>query len=403
MTIPASNFASNLPLETIDKFSKSLAIVEQSYIDEVDTKQLMEYALEGMLENLDPHSVYLNEESLSQLNDSTNGAFGGLGVEVSYKEGQLTIISPMDRSPAALAGIESGDLIYSIEDTLVEKLSLKDAISRLKGEPGTSVKIKVSREGNSQLLDFDIKREVISVPSATSEIIDGKWGYMRLSSFTDKASSEILSELETLVDKNVEGLIFDLRNNPGGLLRAASQISNYFLEEGAYQQNTIVSVSGRDPNKDHSEVITGPDITGGLPLVVLVNSGSASASEVVAGALQDYRRAVIMGKKTFGKGSVQTVIPVENCALKLTTARYFTPNGRSIQAKGITPDIVISSNWKKVDEQEESGMYSEANLSGHLKAEEQNSTIKSSSETINALKDEYIIQQAIDSLKVMQF
>lgn len=404
MLTPFTAFANALPVEQIDKFAQAFTVIKSSYIEDISSDQLMEYALEGMLENLDPHSVYLNEQALSDLNDSTHGAFGGLGIEVSYKKGQLTIISPMDKSPAATAGIMPGDTIYSIENTLVEKLSLKEAISLLKGEPGTAVNLQVSRTGFDDLINFTIERKIISVPSASSQLLEEKWGYVRLSSFTDKAFFEVSSEIDTLMAQKAQGIIFDLRNNPGGLLQAASQISNIFLEEGLYENKEIVSVVGRAGGNNHIEAMQGPDMTKGLPVVVLVNAGSASASEVVAGALQDYRRAVIMGQKTFGKGSVQTVIPLENCALKLTTARYYTPQRRSIQAKGILPDVVIDSNWQQVENTGNKYNYSESSLAGHLENESQvQSTHKAQRETSSALENDYMVQQAIQSLKVMQF
>lgn len=393
-------YAQQLPVEQIDKFSQAFALVRESYVDDVTSEQLMEYAIEGMVENLDPHSAYLDKQSYAQLNDSTHGAFAGLGIEITFRDNMLTIISPLDDSPAAKAGIIAGDRITAIEEILVDNLSLKEAVNKMKGEPGTKVRLQISRPGSGELMDFTVERQIITVPSVTSKVIDNDFGYIRLASFNESAYPQIAEHLQALQKKDIKGLIFDLRNNPGGLLQAATNISNHFLDENKTANATIVSVAGRHHEESHFEEVNGPDNTNALPMVVLVNAGSASASEVVAGCLQDHRRALIIGQRTFGKGSVQTVIPIADCAVKITTARYFTPSGRSIQATGVVPDIEIDESWQKVSNKEQRPGYLEKNLAGHLVAKESEPRPQSSSDH---QEHDYFISQAIQSLKVLKF
>lgn len=392
----------HLPTEQIDKFAQAFSLIQESYIDEISSEQLMEYALEGLLENLDPHSVYLSRQALEDLTDHTEGSFAGLGIEISYESGQLTIISPIDSSPAAKAGLIAGDRITSINGTLVDKISLKDAVNMMKGEPGTTVQIQVMRQEEKNPINFEIERQVISVPSAQGKILNSWCGYVRLSSFTEKAFPEVREHItEFSQNPEIKGIIFDLRNNPGGLLRAASEISNIFLDEQTAKNSRIVSIKGREGSKEFIEEISGKDLSGNLPLVILVNSGSASASEVVAGALQDHRRALIIGQPTFGKGSVQTVLPIGDSAIKLTTAKYYTPLGRSIQATGIKPDVVLNNHWKKVEQDSSSFSYKEKNLAGHLKNEHAAEDLHVKDQD-SLLEEDYMLKQAFQTLKIMR-
>src|SRR5699024_9241308 len=317
-----------------------------------------------MLNGLDPHSAYLDPEAFKELSISTSGEFGGLGIQVQMDNGFVRVVSPIDDTPAKRAGIEAGDLIIRINDKPVKGMTLTDAVKIMRGKPGTKINLTILREGEDGPIKLEIERAVIEVKSVKSRLLGDGYGYVRISHFSSQTGDSLRDQVKTLkkdADGALKGLVLDLRNNPGGVLNAAVSVSDAFINKG-----TIVSMRGRAPNTDQSFAAKAGDILDGHPLVVLVNGGSASASEIVAGALKDNNRAIIMGRRTFGKGSVQTVLPLESgAAIKLTTARYYTPDGDSIQARGIKPDVVVQ-NVKVTPEKSTISPLSEADLSGVL-------------------------------------
>jgi len=354
-----------LPLDELRTFTDVFGKIKSDYVETTEDSDLLENAIRGMLTGLDPHSTYLDPEAYQELRVGTSGKFGGLGIEVGMENGFVKVISPIDDTPAQRAGMQTGDLIIRIDDTPVKGLSLGDAVKLMRGEPGSKILLTVVRESEDKPLKVSITRAVIKVNSVKSRMLDPGFGYVRISQFQSNTGENIInavSELKKEHEANLKGLIVDLRNNPGGVLNAAVAVSDAFLEDGL-----IVYTEGRINDSEMKFKATPTDIVKGAPIVVLVNGGSASASEIVAGALQDHKRAVIMGTTTFGKGSVQTILPIPNgAALKLTTARYYTPSGRSIQAEGIIPDIKLEN--VKLAEMEASAFepIKEANLSGHL-------------------------------------
>jgi carboxyl-terminal processing protease len=327
-----------LPLDDLRIFAEAFDRISSAFVEEVDDRVLLESAVKGMLLDLDPHSAYLDRETFAHLEESTTGNYGGVGLEVDMDDGYIKIISPMDDTPADKAGIEAGDLIIQLDQQPVKGMSLAEAIELMRGEPGSSIKLTIAREGELKPLEITLIREVIEVSSVRHRFLEDGYGYLRIAQFQTNTGADVLAALQEMQqDGSLSGLIIDLRNNPGGVLQAAVDVSNAFIDDGL-----IVYTEGRLPSSDLKFNATSGDQLDGTAIVVLVNLGSASASEIVAGALQDHDRAVIMGTTTFGKGSVQTILPLnENKAIKLTTARYFTPNGRSIQAEGITPDIWV--------------------------------------------------------------
>lgn len=332
----------SLPLQELQAFAEILTQVKDNYVEPLEDSALLEHAIRGMLDGLDPHSAYLNAEEYKDISVSTSGKFGGLGIEVQMHNGFVRVVAPIDDTPASRAGIESGDLIIRIDEKPVKGMNLTDAVRLMRGKPGSKIKLMVMREGGSQPFDVKLTRDIIKVESVRSRVLEPGFGYLRVSTFSGNTGSSVekhLSDLRKEAGDGLRGVVLDLRNNPGGVLTAAVDVSDSFLEAG-----TIVSIRGRGEGNAREFTAKPGDALNGLPLVVLVNEGSASASEIVAGALQDHQRAVVVGRKTFGKGSVQTIVPVRNnAAIKLTTARYYTPNGRSIQATGIAPDIEISA------------------------------------------------------------
>ena len=330
-----------LPLEDLRTFTEVFAKIKNDYVEPIEDTALLEYAIRGMLSGLDPHSSYLVPDDYQELQAGTSGEFGGLGIEVGMEDGFVKVIAPIDDTPAQRAGVEAGDLVIRLDDTPVKGMSLGDAVKVMRGEPGTDIVLTIVREGVDRPIRITITRDVIRVTSVRSRALEPGYGYVRISQFqlrTGESLREAVDELrDEAGDDGLKGLVLDLRNNPGGVLNAAVSVSDAFLEEGI-----IVYTEGRMDDAKLTFSAKGSDILDGTPLVVLVNAGSASASEIVAGALQDHGRAVIMGEKTFGKGSVQTILPLGNgSALKLTTARYYTPSGTSIQARGIVPDIAL--------------------------------------------------------------
>ena len=358
--------------ESLEVFSNILSIVKKNYVEDVETKNLVNGAINGMLNSLDPHSAYLTPELYKDLQSDTQGRFGGLGIEITVKGGILTVVSPIEDTPAAKAGIKPGDQIFKIEDEFTKDMTLVDAVKKMRGLKGTKINLTVRREGVNDLLDFSLMRDIIRVQSVRSRTLEPGYGYVRLAQFQERSDRDLQRALEKLVAEKagLKGLVLDLRNNPGGLLTQAVRVSDLFLESGL-----IVYTEGRIEAQKQKYFAQKDGTWMDFPIVVLVNGGSASASEIVAGALQDHMRAVVLGTKTFGKGSVQTILPLDdNSALRLTTARYFTPKGRSIQATGIVPDILVESVATpegKPDEKKRPGVREE-NLPGHLQNPQQN-------------------------------
>jgi carboxyl-terminal processing protease len=352
--------------EELAIFNNVLSIVEKNYVEPVDDKKLIEGAIEGMLYSLDPHSNFLDAETFKEMQVETKGTFGGLGIEITIKDGYITIVSPIEGTPAYRVGLQSGDKIVKIEGKSTKNMTLIEAVRLMRGPKGTKITISVYREGFTQPEDYTITRDVIKVKSVRSKPLGDGYGYLKIVSFQEKTSQEVQKALKKLRDEGkLQGLVLDLRNNPGGLLDQAVEVSNLFLNGGliVYTEGRVESQKMRfeATSKKHSE---------DYPIVALVNGGTASASEIVAGALQDHRRALILGTTTFGKGSVQTIIPLEGGAgLRLTTARYYTPKGRSIQAKGIEPDIVVREALRtnvEGAEKPEGFVLREENLEGHI-------------------------------------
>ena len=351
--------------ESLESFSNILAIVRKNYVEEVETKNLVSGAINGMLHSLDPHSAYLTPDLYKELQSDTQGRFGGLGIEITVKSGILTVVSPIEDTPAAKAGIKPGDQIFKIEDEFTKDMSLVDAVKKMRGLKGTKINLTIKREGTTDLMEFSLVRDIIRVQSVRSRTLEPGYGYIRLAQFQERSDRDLQRALEKMAAEKtgIRGLVLDLRNNPGGLLTQAVRVSDLFLESGM-----IVYTEGRIEAQRQKYFAQKDGTWNDFPIVVLVNNGSASASEIVAGAVQDHKRAVVLGTKTFGKGSVQTILPLDDSsALRLTTARYFTPNGRSIQATGIVPDIVLE-NTPEEGKAEGSRRPSlrEENLPGHL-------------------------------------
>jgi carboxyl-terminal processing protease len=399
-----SRTAEYLPLDELRTFTDIFARIKSDYVEEVDDKTLLEHAIRGMLSGLDPHSSYLDMEAYKDLRVGTTGQFGGLGIEVGMEDGFVKVISPIDDTPAQRAGVQSGDLIIRLDDAPVKGMTLRDAVGIMRGKPGTDILLTIVREGEEKPLKITVTRDIIKVKSVKNRLIEEGIAYVRITQFQANTGDNLIDAINSLRKENkgeLNGLVLDLRNNPGGVLNAAVDVSDAFLDSGM-----IVYTEGRINDSRLSFKATPNDLLDGMPLVVLVNGGSASASEIVAGALQDHKRALIMGNKTFGKGSVQTILPLnEHTALKLTTARYFTPSGRSIQAEGIEPDIVLDRVKLASIESVPSDHIKEADLSGHLKngtkekkddAEEE---AGKNGDRINLAKQDYALYEAVNVLK----
>ena len=324
--------------DKIDLFGEVLDKINKEYVEEVDQSDTMDAAINGVLQSLDPYSSYMSPKNLEEMQTETKGEFGGLGIEVGMEAGVVKVISPLDNSPAEREGVKAGDYIVKINDTQVQGKTLNEAVELMRGPVGSTLEITVRRVGLRKSLVFNITREIIQVASVKSEVLDEKIGYIRLTSFNENSDDQIKKKIkEFKKNKNIEGYILDLRNNPGGLLGQAIKISDFFLDDGE-----IVSTKGRKKNENQKWFAREGDIINGKALIVLINKGSASASEIVAGALKEHKRAVLVGEKSYGKGSVQSIIPLKNRgAIRLTISKYYLPSGKSISEVGVTPDITV--------------------------------------------------------------
>ncbi len=401
---------SQIQMENVQRFSNALSLIKRYYVKEVDDKVLFDNAIRGMLSGLDPHSSYLDENDFKELQASTNGEFGGLGIEVTMEDGVVKVITPLVDTPAFKSGIKSGDYIIKLGSKSVQGLELKDAVNLMRGPAGSEIDLTVLRKGNAKPLVFKLTREKIEIKSVKNRLLDKQYAYVRLTQFQSTTDKDMLKAIQKMQEESgghLKGLILDLRNNPGGLLDSAIDVSSAFLnKEKNGKQEMIVYTQGRLPGSRFTAMATSNDILKSAPMVVLINNGSASASEIVAGALKDNSRAIILGTRSFGKGSVQTVLPLDEArGIKLTTALYFTPSGTSIQAQGITPDIVveeISIPKGSTDKANFSG-FSEAELSGHLS--NANSTTKNvannqpSGDEVGLLHEDYQLYAALTILK----
>jgi len=360
-----SQSTDDLPLEELRVFTEVYERIQSDHVESVDDEELVRNAIRGMLQGLDPHSAYLAASEYQQLREGTRGEFGGLGIEVGMEDGFIKVIAPIDGTPADAAGIEPGDLIIRIDAQSVKGLDLQEAVERMRGDPGTEIGLSILREGEDAPIEITLERDIIQVESVRARMLEPGFGYLRISQFQSRTGEDVLEAVDELRHESgsLDGLVLDLRNNPGGVLDAAVGVADAFISNGV-----IVSTDGRVESARNEFTATPNDVLNGAPLVVLVNAGSASAAEIVAGALQDQRRAVIMGEPTFGKGSVQTILPLRNGnAVKLTTARYYTPDGRSIQAEGIIPDVEIA-NLRVSDRERTAEVLRESNLPRHLQS-----------------------------------
>ena len=402
--------------KNLEVFSNVLSITQQNYVDDIDTKEALEGAIKGLLTSLDPHSSFLKPQDFKELQDETKGSFSGIGIEITLKDDMLTVVSPIEDTPAFKAGIQAGDRIIKIEDESTKDMSIFDAVKQLRGKKGSEVTISIHREDWTDLEEFTIVRDVIPIHSVRSDILESGYGYVRISNFQRNTTNDLKKSIKELLEESMlKGLVLDLRNSPGGLLDVSVKVADIFLDEGI-----IVSTRGRikDQNLEFSAHGEGPDYD--FPIVVLINGGTASASEIVAGALQDHERALIMGTQSFGKGSVQTIIPMaDGAGLRLTTARYYTPNGTSIQATGITPDVLVPDVPVKEDDDDKEPIkfLREKDLKHHLEnganiePESEPQTIEMSgliSDTVTIdektkekLKDDYQLNTALLVLKSM--
>jgi len=386
----------------LELFTDVLAIIQKSYVEEVDVKELIYGGIRGMLGTLDPHSSFLSPEMYQDMKADTHGEFGGVGMEIVIRDGKLTVVAPIEGTPAYEAGIEAGDVIQSVDGQPVEKLELMQAVRKLRGAKGTAVTLTIWRESFEKPKTYTIIRDIIQIRSVKGRMLEPGYGYVRVSQFQEKTGTDLRRQLEALRAEPAapfKGLILDLRNNPGGLLDQAVSVSDLFIDEGL-----IVYTEGRESGSQMRFTATAEGTEPAYPMVVLINGGSASASEIVAGALGDHGRAVILGERSFGKGSVQTIVPLsDNSGLRLTTARYFTPNGISIQAKGISPDIVVSA--LKLTQDDGVGQVRERDLEHHmerLQAEEESGR-EGEGATLSADdRLDYQLMRALDLLKGLE-
>lgn len=392
--LSATSVSAGEGYEELKTLTEVLSIVKKHYVEEVKTKDLIYAAIKGMLNSLDPHSSFMPPEAYKELQVETKGEFGGLGIQIGVKDGMLTVIAPIEDTPAFKAGIKPGDKIIKINNESTRDMSMQDAVSKMRGAPKTSITISILREGWKEPKDFTMMRDIIKIKSVKSKVLEGNIGYIKVSQFQDQTSADLSAALKKLSEEKITSLILDMRNNPGGLLNSAIDVTGQFLPKG----KLVVYTKTRSGEK--SEFTTEGEKSYDLPMIVLVNQGSASASEIVAGALKDWNRAVILGTQTFGKGSVQTVIPLSDGAgLRLTTSKYYTPKGISIQNTGISPDILVKLEAK--NGAKEHPVLREKDLERHLK-NEQEETRPGEAETSPIEvdeKDDMQLQRATDILK----
>ncbi len=403
------NIPSAFSPQDVQRFTNAISQVKHFYVKDVKDKDIFEGAIEGMLESLDPHSAFLDEEDFNDLKTSTQGEFGGLGIEVTMENSAIRVIAPIDDTPAKKAGVRSGDYIIRIDNKPVKGLKLRDAVKRMRGKQGTKTQLTILRKDTDRPLKIAIVRDIIRIKSVKSELFDEEFGYVRISNFqanTAKDFQKAIKAFKSKNKKNIKGLLLDLRDNPGGLLQSAIEISDALIHNDQKgDEELIVYTKGKSQHSNYEAVANPGDILKGKPIVVLINQGSASASEIVAGALQDNHRALIVGSQTFGKGSVQTILPLDDKhGIKLTTAFYYTPKGNLIQAKGLSPDIKLPENWvaQKPTEDENQRM-KEADLDGHL--ENHLASLEGKQENTNQvpdkLKTDHQLSQAFNILKAM--
>ncbi len=385
--------------ELLNLFGEVMERAKATYVEDVEDKKLIESAINGMLVSLDPHSSYLDAQSFKYMNEQTKGKFGGLGIEVTMEQGVVKVVSPIDDTPASRAGLKPGDYITNIDGANVVGMTLNDAVDKMRGKPGSKVRLTIRRI-NEKPFDVTLKREEIKIQSVKSDVKADDIAYIRITSFSedvDKNVEKAFKKAQKEKKNKIAGVVLDVRNNPGGLLDQAVAVSDLFLNQGE-----IVSTRSRNPEDTLRYTAEDGDITGGLPIVVLINDGSASASEIVAGALQDHKRAIVLGEKSFGKGSVQTVVPLGNYgAMRLTTARYYTPSGRSIQAKGIEPDVEVHP--AKVEEVKSAYNFSEAEYGNALKNEKAETEKKKKDDRPqdNDWRKDYQLSRAVDLVKAL--
>ncbi len=385
--------------ESIELFTDVMAIVKKSYVEEVDTKKLVYGAINGMLASLDPHSSFMPPDTYKEMKIDTKGAFGGLGIEITIKDGILTVISPIEDTPAFKAGIKAGDQIFKIDDKFTKDLNINDAVKRMRGPKGSKVVLTIMREGFDKPKEFPLLRDIIQIKSVRSRMLDNGYGYVRVAQFQEKTDEDLSKALKALQEENkgtLSGLVLDMRNDPGGLLDQAVKVADHFIEDGL-----IVYTEGREKDSKMQFSARRGGKEPHYPIVVLINGGSASASEIVAGALQDHKRAVVMGTQSFGKGSVQTIIPLsDESGLRLTTARYYTPNGRSIQAKGITPDIVVDQLQLPKESEKKDGLHlREKDLENHFESDKETPKESKKEEKKDEGKDKPLSTKLEDNLK----
>ncbi|MGH8654894.1 MAG: S41 family peptidase [Gammaproteobacteria bacterium] len=398
----ATESEQDLPWRELRTFTEVFAKVKNDYVEPIKDNQLLENAIRGMLTGLDPHSAYLDPEDYKGLQEGTTGEFGGLGIEVGIENGLVKVIAPIDDTPAQRAGVKPGDVITKLDDTPVKGMALNDAVKHMRGKPGSPITLTIVREGVEKPLEIVITRAVIKVESIKTELLEPNFGYLRISTFQERTGEDLrraLGEIKAENKRPLKGIVLDLRNNPGGILSAAVSVADAFIEEGL-----IVYTEGRVEDSQLRFTAKPDDLLSGASMVVLVNGGSASASEIVAGALQDTRRGIIMGSRTFGKGSVQTILPMSNqAALKLTTALYYTPSGRSIQAEGIKPDIILDKVEVAVVADDDPHSLKEADLSRHLANGKQKTTSGEAQEqardTKSMASSDYELYEALNLLK----
>ncbi|MBK9426167.1 MAG: S41 family peptidase [Gammaproteobacteria bacterium] len=391
----SGDIAPRLPLDELQLFAQVFDQVRNAYVEEIDDRVLLQKAVTGLLGQLDPHSAFLEAESYTELKEHTTGEFGGIGVELGLDRGYVSVVSPIDDTPAARAGLQPGDLILQLDDRSTQGMSLEEAISLMRGDKGSTIKLTLGREGATEPLVLSITRDLIAIKSVRKEVLEPGFAYLRIAQFQEQTGAELTRAIAELRKQEpaLKGMVIDLRNNPGGLLPASIDVADALLDNGL-----IVYTEGRIASSNTRAMATPGDALEGIPLTVLINEGTASAAEIVAGALKDHRRALIVGTRSFGKGSVQTVLPLQDGrAIKLTTARYFTPSGNSIQADGIQPDVEVRR--AEVHELEPGFVVKESNLGGHLESGKKQPSPKHDAESGKPVDNQ--LHEAVNLLKAL--